>query len=117
MKERLRKTLRKEHNSIEEIPTTADNKVLLDEMEKLRASIGGEDQEEDNEKISKLVEQYKEFKKKNLANFLFNPQKGTEKYCKWKTVWNHLIKKLFTNQAFNRSTYTRILSTPGSDLL
>ena len=90
------KTPRKEHSSTEDIPITVDNKVLLDEIEKLRASIGGEEQEEDNKKISQLVEQYKEFKKKNLPNFLFNPQKGTEKYCKWKTfgrVTNHLNKK------------------------
>ena len=82
MKERLTKTPRKQHSSIEEIPTTVDNKVLLDEIEKLRASIGGEEQEEDKEKISQLVKQYKEFKKRNLPNFFFNPQKGTEKYCK-----------------------------------
>ena len=76
------KTSRKEHISTEDIPITVDNKVLLDEIEKLRASIGGEEQEEDKEKISQLVKQYKEFKKRNLPNFLFNPQKGTEKYCK-----------------------------------
>ena len=96
VKERLTKTPIKEHNSIEEIPTTSEIQVLLNEIEKLRGSIGGEEQEEDNKKISQLVEQYKEFKKKNLPNFLFNPQKGTEKYCKWKTfgrVTNHLNKK------------------------
>ena len=82
VKERLTKTPIKEHNSIEEIPTTSEIQVLLNEIEKLRGSIGGEEQEEDNKKISQLVEQYKEFKKKNLPNFLFNPQKGTEKYCK-----------------------------------
>ena len=50
--------------------------------EQLMKTIGGEDQEEDNENVSRLVKQYKEFKKKNLPNFLFNPEKGTEKYCK-----------------------------------
>ena len=92
----MTKTPRKEHSiSIEDIATTVDNKVLLDEIEKLKASIGGEEQEEDNEKISQLVKQYKEFKKRNLPNFLFNPQKGTKNYCKWKTfgiATNHLKK-------------------------
>ena len=82
VKERLTKTSRKEQNSNEDLPTTVDNKVLLDEIEKLRASIGGEEQEEDNKKVSRLVQQYQDFKKKNLPNFLFNPEKGTEKYCK-----------------------------------
>ena len=50
--------------------------------EQLTNSIGREEQEEDNKKVSRLVKQYKEFKKKNLPNFLFNPEKGTEKYCK-----------------------------------
>ena len=46
-------------------------------------TIGGEEQEEDKEKVLKLVKQFKEFKKMNLPNFLFNPQKGIEDYCKW----------------------------------
>ena len=83
VKEQLTETPRKEHNRNEDITTTEDNRVLWDEIEKLRASIGGEEQEEDNEKVSRLVNQYKEFKKMNLPNFLFNPQKGIEDYCKW----------------------------------
>ena len=81
VKEQLTETPRKEHNRNEDITAIVD-KVLLDEIEKLRASIGGEEQEEDNKKVLRLVKQYKEFKKKNLPNFLFNPGKGTEKYCK-----------------------------------
>ena len=52
--------------------------------EQLMKTIGGEDQEKDNKKVSRLVKQYKEFKKMNLHNYLFNPQKGIEDYCKWK---------------------------------
>ena len=97
---------------MKDISTTVDNKILLDEIEKLRASIGGEEQEEDNEKVSRLVEQYTKFKKKNLPNFFFNPEKGTEKYCKWKTIsLNHL------NQDFFRRANSRIISSPSSDLL
>ena len=53
-----------------------DNKVL-EEIEK-----GGEEEEEDKRKVSRLVKQYTEFKTKNLPNFLFNPEKGTEQYSK-----------------------------------
>ena len=50
--------------------------------EQLTKSIGGDQQEEDKEKVSMLVKQYKEFKKMNLPNVFFNPKKGTEKFCK-----------------------------------
>ena len=57
-----------------DITTRVDNEVL-DDIEK-----GGE--EEDKKKVSRLVKQYTEFKRKNLPNFLFNPEKGTEQYSK-----------------------------------
>ena len=38
--------------------------------------------QEDMEKISRLVNQYNEFKKNILPNFLFNPEKRTSEYSK-----------------------------------
>ena len=53
-----------------------------DKKLKLKATNGGKEQEEDNKKVSRLVKQYNEFKKKNLPNFFFNPEKGTEQFSK-----------------------------------
>ena len=62
-----------------------------DDIEKkLKATNGSKEQEEDNKKVSRLIKQYNEFKKKNLPNFFFNPEKGTEQYSKCKTVGTHV---------------------------
>ena len=76
----MSKTLTKEDYNSED---TTVEKNVLDEMEK--AANGGEEQEEDNKKVSRLVKQYNEFKKENLPNFFFNPEKGTEQYSKCQT--------------------------------
>ena len=47
-----------------------------------KATNEGKELEEDNEKISQLVKQYNEFKKRNLPNFFFNPEKRTEQFSK-----------------------------------
>ena len=43
---------------------------------------GSAETQEDMEKISRLVNQYNEFKKNILPNFLFNPEKRTSEYSK-----------------------------------
>ena len=43
---------------------------------------GSAETQEDMEKISRLVNQYYEFKKNILPNFLFNPEKRTSEYSK-----------------------------------
>ena len=54
--------------------------------EGIYADVQKEDPDEDNQKISKLVKQYNDFKKKNLPNFFFNPEKQTEQYRKCYTL-------------------------------
>ena len=80
VKERLTKILTKRDRNFEH--TTVENNVL-DGVEK--AANGVKEQEEDNEKVSRLVKQYHVFKKENLPNFFFNPEKGTEQYSKCQT--------------------------------
>ena len=69
-----------------------------DKKLKLKATNGGEEQEEDNKKVSRLVKQYNEFKKKNLPNFFFNPEKGTEQFGKFKTFQTLLACLVLTAQ-------------------
>ena len=62
----------------------ADVQILKEQMIKAsRSENYHTNEEEDNEKVLRLVKQYKEFKMKNLPNFFFNPEKGTEQYGKW----------------------------------
>ena len=56
---------------------TDNIRTKLDEVEKLKATNGQEQEEEDNKKVSRLVKQYNEF-----PIFFFNPGKGTEQYFK-----------------------------------
>ena len=46
------------------------------------ADVEKEESKEDNNKISQLLKQYNNFKKKNLPNFFFDPEKRTEQYSK-----------------------------------
>ena len=41
------------------------------------------EQRKDNKKISRLVQEYNNFKKNNLPNFVFNLERETEKYSKY----------------------------------
>ena len=59
--------------------STFDIKIL-DEIEKLRASIEGEEIRGDIETVSRLLKQYNEFKMKNLPNYRFNPKKPETQY-------------------------------------
>ena len=59
--------------------STFDIKIL-DEIEKLRASIGEEEIRGDIETVSRLLNQYNEFKMKNLPNYRFNPKKTKTQY-------------------------------------
>ena len=53
---------------------------VLHHRENLEAMIGVEEEREDKEKVSRLINEYNEFKRKNLPNFRFNPEKGGTQY-------------------------------------
>ena len=53
---------------------------VLHHRENLEAMIGVEEEREDKEKVSRLINEYNEFKRKNLPNFRFNPKKGGTHY-------------------------------------
>ena len=57
--------------------------------EHLTKTRGSEESESDKENISRLVKEYNAFKMKNIPNFFFNPEKGTEHYSKG----SHPLKK------------------------
>ena len=46
------------------------------------ALLGGEEKKADEGKVTKLIDQYENFKRRTLPNFRFNPQKGTTHYGK-----------------------------------
>ena len=46
------------------------------------ALLGEEEKREDEEKVSILMKQYNDFKRKTLPNFRFNHEKGTTHYSK-----------------------------------
>ena len=59
------------------------DKETLEKIESMIATLGSEEQEEDKKKVSRLLQQYNEFKKRNLPNFCFNAEKGTTLFGKF----------------------------------
>ena len=74
-------TLEKEQHATKSAPTIFGN-LILAEMAKLRAFVGREGNRKDKGKVSRLMKQYNDFKKQNLPNFRFNPEKGMQQFGK-----------------------------------